>query len=654
MNARRLTFRAWATVALVAAVVCGAATSPAASAAEGAGAKQAKCKGPASLGGYFQLAQNRKLSLKRVGCDAAGKAVKRFPKFCAEAYAAQGACKIRSGGKWRCTSTIVGPLEKGAPSKEACARRKARITFTVTYFPPREPATVPPPVARKGPWNDAGNCIDTSKPGTLIPPPAQPAGNYEIHAMKGVGTARATSLQSSLVGHSVSPLLHAGLGSEPRNNPARIPIFLTKGDFDADGSDGVKQHTCANTSVDALIVRTNLPASEVASTGAHELYHAYSAGVRYSGLDPWYEEASAAWFEGKSGYPEPSLWDINLQYPYRPADMTQGTYHYAMSRFVQFLDSRGLIGPAGGSWPLQREVINGYSSPGATQALVAALVARGTSFGEQLAAFWGDRILETPLHGPQLQPTNANANMIEIEPGTTDLPAPTKPLHTKFFNFTLADNVKRVEFVFEPGDGYFWGAVEANRSQRFLAGESVTFCVGGGDEDDLEWPIRFPVTYTNGDLTNAITGRITVHAQADAEQCTSPSLNRACRVLTNGNVSSIIGPGFFPFASGSADGSTQFWICFYHSDGGGEASLNLARFKESARQVRARVKEQIRQLGLRSVSVGDVGGFGSLESEEGPVDLVVMAIGKEIAFLMVGPPSEARTLRLARAIAGQT
>ncbi len=158
--------------------------------------------------------------------------------------------------------------------------------------------------------------------------------------------------------------------------------------------------------------------------------------------------------------------------------------------------------------------------------------------------------------------------------------------------------MNRVEFVFEPGDGYFWGAVEANRSQRFHAGESVTFCVGGGDEDDLEWPIRFPVTYTNPDLTKDITGRITIHAQADAEQCTSPARNRACRVLTNGNVSSVLGPGFFPFASEAADGDIRFWVCFYHSDSG-EASLNLARFKESARQVRARAKEQIRQLGLR-------------------------------------------------------
>ncbi len=137
--------------ALAAVIVAAGALAPAASATEPPGGKKASCKGPASLGGYFQLAKNRKLSLKRVGCDAAGNAVKRFPKFCAEAYAAQGACKIRSAGKWRCTSTIVGPLEKGAPSKEKCARRKARVTFTVTYFPPTEPPPSGTPVAKAFP-----------------------------------------------------------------------------------------------------------------------------------------------------------------------------------------------------------------------------------------------------------------------------------------------------------------------------------------------------------------------------------------------------------------------------------------------------------------------------------------------------------------------
>lgn len=149
------------------------------------------------------------------------------------------------------------------------------------------------------------------------------------------------------------------------------------------------------------------------------------------------------------------------------------TYRCAMSRFIQFLDTKGfeLTGP---SWPLHRTVIPAYPS-GASASLNQRLTAQGTSLGEQAAAFWGDRLNKEPLHGPQLRLASKISNQIEIDPGTTEVPISAKALHTRLFDFKLKKNVQRVEFEFEiPGGsgGYFWGLANPDASQRFLNDES--------------------------------------------------------------------------------------------------------------------------------------------------------------------------------------
>ena len=48
--------------------------------------------------------------------------------------------------------------------------------------------------------------------------------------------------------------------------------------------------------------------------------------------------------------------------------------------------------------------------------------------------------------------------------------------------------MKRVEFEFDPRDGYFWGAVGADDVRRFGTDDSATFCVGGGNNGEFDWP----------------------------------------------------------------------------------------------------------------------------------------------------------------------
>ncbi len=187
---------------------------------------RSSCRGPSSLGGYFKLVNGREISLKRIGCAPARKVVKRFPKTCAHAYAAQGRCKIRSRARW-------------APGRE----------------------------------------------------------------------------------------------------------------------------------------RADDPASSPPRPSAHELFHAYSLfGLAGGVSDTWWEEASATWAQGKTGFREERGFDIDLQYPNEALDSTDPlTCQYAMSRFVQFLDSRHLIGDP--SWPLEHLALLVHRS--SLRQLCAAVGAEG-------------------------------------------------------------------------------------------------------------------------------------------------------------------------------------------------------------------------------------------------------------------------------------
>jgi hypothetical protein len=629
-------------------------------------AKRVTCRAPATLGGFFQPTNHRKVRGKRTNCRTARKVVKKFPRFCADAYAGQGACKIRVSGRWRCRSRIVGALGDGAPAKERCKRRRSRLKFGVAYSPPTE-TNLPPPTGAKAPFNASGKCINLTDPSTPLPPPdPQTKGNFQIRLLNGVPRSVGEELQQALVSHRVSPILHAGLGSEPRNDPRRIPILLSAGNFNAAADFGDTGPVCQNKSVTAMVLRTNISPDVLASTAAHELFHAYSFGLLYQNHNTWWEEAAATWSPAREGFPEDELFDYALQFPNRALDtLDPNDYRYAMSRFVQFLDDRGLIGDP--AWPLQRQVITGYQVPGTTKALAEALAKQvGTQnpLGALLAAFWGDRLRIQPAHGPQLRPSQANSKRLVVEPGTSTVTVgATDPLHTRLLNFVLDDKVKRVEFEFDPGEGYFWGGVGADDVRRFGAGDSATFCVGGGDNGEFDWPPLsnpageyFPVTFTNGHMTGGgITGEITIHAQNNADQCQPPAPdNRACKLLRDAKVGALLGSGTFPFETQDRDSESVTWQCFYTGNSG-EVNLNLIRaLNLSAKEVRQNARRQIEQLGLQRLEgVGDIAGIGTDTAEGKTYNIVVFAVAREVALFILSPADRSKATTLAKRLAGE-
>lgn len=618
------------------------------------------CSGPASLANYFRLRDDRRITGARTACGARKGVVVRFAKSCYGAYSGLGRCTVRAGGRWRCRSRIVGRMPEGVPSKVQCRRRKARVGFVVAHFPPTEPTpfTAPKLAAAVNPYHPEANCIDVDPPGTVYPAPdIQADGDFQIHLLDGLSTNVAQTLQSALVTHQVSPILHAGLGSVPRNEPDRVPIMVTKGKFDSANSLGVKANDCANTAHDAIVVRANQGA-ELGSTGAHELFHAYSAGVNLAG-HPWWEEAAATWSEGATGFPEVNKFDEDLQFPNTALDATTpDTYPYAMSRFIQFLQDRGFIGTP--AWPLVQQVIKGYGGPGATLALDDAIrkINPNSSLGAELGAFWGDRIRNKPQHGEMLRPGGPDSIEVKFDPGAGDLTPHAEALRTKYYEFKLTPGVARVEFEFEPPDnGYFWGGTTSKTSEEFRNGDSVSFCVGQAANDDLKWPGRFPVTFTNGNLTGGeIQGTINFRAQNDPGLCepATPD-NRACQLLTQAKVQTLLGAGSFPYSRQDGDSESVTWICFYTGNVG-EVDFNLAHAKHLTRkQVRANTKKQIESLGLdRLKRVGDIAGIGTYTADGKTYSLVVFSVARDNALFTLGPGDQhQRAIKLAKRLAGQ-
>src|SRR5262249_4560550 len=284
------------------------------------------------------------------------------------------------------------------------------------------------------------------------------------HLLTGVPRPVAQALQGAIVGRRITEILGSGFGSQ--TNPRRLPIFMTPGAF-KQGLAGVASFQGPNLALQALLVRAD--GGDKVKVAAHELYHAYSYALRRS-EDSWWEEASATWFEGKVGLGEEDGYNYVLQYPDQPLDtppyvrvggaLVVSPYPYGMSRFVQFLDDRGLV-----SWRLQQAMSIGRDR--ATETLAANLGTRGTTLGEQLDAFRADRLKATPGHGPQLVPSApSNSRRIEVKPGATTIPVTADRLHTKLLDFELSDKVNRVEFEFHPRDGYFWGLVKPPNDSR--------------------------------------------------------------------------------------------------------------------------------------------------------------------------------------------
>jgi hypothetical protein len=641
-------------IVLVVSVCSLAIVSPASAGHHHHGGKALTCRVSGSLSGGFSLSNHGKVKAKRADCKTARKVAKRFPKSCSDAYAAQGKCKIHASARWRCRSRIIGSLEDGAPSRESCKRRHSKLKFVVTYSPPiGGPGFSSPRMLRSGPFDESKDCVDTSR-GKLIPPPPFADAPFQIHVTGGVPAATGQALQQSLLNHQVAPILHNGLAVQPRIYPKRLPILVTPGAFNPTGWLGLTIRTCGNPDVQGIVVRANRTSLQVATTTAHEMFHAYSDGINPD--ENWWEEASATWSEHEDGYPEDTQYDIDLQYPDRAIDSTEPeSYPYAMSRFVQFLDDEGLVSGPNGRWPLQRQVITGYPYP--TEELASALDARGTSLGEEVAAFWGDRIRATPLHGPQLKPGGPNANEIQVKANNTEIQVGAKPLHTKFLDFKLANNVKRVEFEFDPPkNGYFWGGTTENESEPFAKGDLVSFCVNGSDQDDLEWPGRFPVTFTNGTQTGGdLQGTITVRGTTDAGQCkVSTPDNHACRLLRDAKVGSLLGAGLFPYYHQDENSKSKTWICFYHGSVG-EVDLNLRQdLHRTSKEVREDAKEQIDSLGLdRLKDVGSIAGIGHETAQGKTYNIVVFAAGTEIAFFTLSPADRDKAIKLAKRLAGQ-
>ena len=635
-------------------VSLGLATSQAASASPDS-PRRATCRGPASLGGFVRLTDHRKIAGKRTNCATARKVVRRFPRSCSKAYAGQGSCRVRASGRWRCRSRLAGSLADGAPSKEKCRHRRSRLKFEVAYIPrPFEPGSFHTASVSGSPYDESGGCVDTSEPGTVIPPPDLAVGSWEIHLLGRVRRGVGEDLQSALVAHRVAAVLHAGLGSQPRNYPNRIPILLTPGYLNRRGTRAVRAPTCENESLDGIVVSTREPAL-IAMLAAHELFHAYSVGLNPARGRTWWEEAAATWSTGRAGFPEVTLpdIDINLQYP-EPLDNTRPpTYPYAMSRFVQFLDDRGFIGDP--TWPLQRQVVDGYVDPGATAALATAIKDRASTLGAELAAFWGDRLRENPLHGPQLRPTARNANLIRVRPGTREVTAKADRLDANVYDFTLAPDVRRVEFEFDPPaeDGFFWGLVRPDESRPFGEGDSVSFCVGGGDEDDLEWPGNFPVAFTNGALgIRTITGTITVRAQTSAEQCTNPLLNRACRLLDRAQVQAMVGrPATFDGAEVFIGRRIKSWSCRYDQleEPFEIVGLTVTR-RQRGSQARRAIHGLIEEAEYHRIDIGDVAGIRTIDDPEFPSSsAVVVAVGRE--WFIITAYFRAKAITLARRVA---
>jgi len=627
--------------------------------------RKPSCKGPASLSSYFDLAQGRKIATRKASCSKGQLVAKAFSRSCERAYIGQLRCRVRAGGKWRCRSRMLGENTNGAPARVRCRKRRGRVGFVIGWFPPVHLVSLgPPPDASQQGGERApapvwkNGCIDTNVTAETVDPPT--LANFEIRVVTAGGTLDqddGEKLQASIIAHDDWGILQSGLDSKPRIDPGRIPIMLTPGKLPSNAF-GVMASTCSNDANDAVAIAGSYSQKQINETAMHELFHAFSRGRGTAAWqDTWWEEASATWSQAKAGYGEDPIYDNQLQFPNVPLDVFEekGTHQYAMSRFVQFLEDQGYV-VSGTAWPLQRLVIGGY--PAATQELNQVLQAQGTTLGREAAAFWGDRIKEKPSHGNRLLVGADGTRYLDIRPGSETIPGAAGRLRTKLVEFTLDDDVSRVELEFhnEPGS-HFWAGVETNDSVPVADGETLAFCVGGpGMNGEMRWPGTLPVTFTNGSLADGtLHAEIEIRAQSDPAQCQPDNVpaNRACRILADAGVSDIFGAGIYPFFSSSQGDGISSWICFYEGDGT-EVNFNLYRFRNATtQQVRNSVKRQIQELNLDKVNVGDLAGIGTQEIDGKLTTIMTIASGREIVFLIVGPGGRQGTIRLGKRIVGQ-
>jgi hypothetical protein len=622
---------------VLAVAVAGPALAPPSAAA------QASCRGVAALGNHLELAAGRRISIARVRCADARTVVKRFAERCVGAYTSQGSCRFRTRKRWSCASRLVGTAERGAPSAVRCTAGRSRIGFTVRLS---ETAVEIPPggLALPGlPFSADFRCIDSAAAGETAPPPAPPNDGFIIHVTGATPVLVAEAIQAELVRRNVGKLLLDGLGVKPRNFPGLVPVFLRKG-----VSQGVTAFLCGGSASDGIVVEIESTVEEAAKVVTHELFHAHSRGVALPLTYPWFDDAAAEWSTWKAGLmTPPTSWEVNLQYPDTAADTLDPLgYRYGMWRFVQFLDDKGLVVAGGGSWPLIRGTVRG---PQLSAALDQQLAARQSSFGQELAAFWGEHLKAKPQRPPRLVPTQANSESVRVTPGRHTKVVTADALHTKLVEFHLAPEVRRVEFEFHPANNsYFWGLVAPNESRRFQLDQAVSFCAGEASGDDLEWPGSFPVTFTNGFLTGTgLQGRVEIFAQTQADQCKPPA-NRACNVLADSGARPLLGPdlpdiGGFNGSRG-VSGGRRYTSCAYKG-AGGLATLRIDTWG-SSRQLRDWVNRKSRAPGWGSARLGDAGII--FVHPGGNAVFVQLALGRQRLTISVhGFGARSAALRLA-------
>jgi hypothetical protein len=603
---------------------------------------QASCRGPAALDNFLALSKGRGTTTKRVRCGVARTVVKRFGARCQRAYSWQGSCRIRAAKRWRCTSRLVGTATQGAPSSIKCVARRLSVRFTVKLDMSR---LEPPPglftAAPGPPWIADRNCIDGTAPGQAAPPLGAPNEAFEIRTTGNIPLVVAEGVQAGLAEHGAGARLANGLQSRPIQYPVRLPVFLRK-----DPIEGITGTLC-DFSGHGSVVNIGATIEEATRTAAHELFHAYAGEIRAQRTEyAWIEDLGAEWFVWRAGFHFIPYWEALLQDPNQAVDtLIPAGYRYALWRLIQFLDDKGVV-HAGNAWPVLQAPIKAANQ---TAAFDQFLRSKQSSLGEEVAAFWGEHLKAAPRRPPRLVPVAANSDQILVNPGNRELDVDANGLHTKLTEFTLADTVQRVEFEFKPPtNGYFWGLVASDESSRFNLDQSVSFCVGGSGNEEIQWPGSFPVTFTNGNLTRAsISGRILIYAQTKADQCKGAP-NRACTVLTAAGARGSLGPdlpriGGFSGHNG-VKGGRRYSSCAYKGIQG-IATIDITQWS-SSKALRAWIRKKAKVAGWRILNVG--GELAILFSPRPGHAFIQVAVGRQrLSITVHGGGAESRAFGLA-------
>jgi hypothetical protein len=205
-------------------------------------------------------------------------------------------------------------------------------------------------------------------------------------------------------------------------------------------------------------------------------------------------------------------------------------------------------------------------------------------------------------------PAPANSTVVQINPGRHEYEVKADALHTKLTDFRLSDSVKRVEFEFKPPtNGYFWGLTAADESRRFQDEATVSFCVRGASDSDLDWPGAFPLTFTNGFLKDSsLTGTIHIYAQAQADQCKGLG-NKACRVLDGAGARGLLGPDLPSIGGDAGRGGVshgrRYTSCAYKGKGG-IGNLQIDRWP-SSKALRRWLAQKGKAGGWEKIELGD-------------------------------------------------